>query len=232
MPLGGALPGGGLRRPVRVPCGAAFLEGELEIPASPRGLVVFAHGGGSGRASPPDRFMALELRGAGFATLLLDLLAEAEDGEASRRFDIELLAARLAAAVRWARSESEAAGLPVGLLGASTGAAAALEVAALPGADISAVVSRGGRPDLARPESLRVVPAPTLLVAGGADDVVLELNERACELLSCEKALHVVPAATHHFEEGGALEEVAAVACGWFGRHVGASRGADLASAR
>lgn len=208
------------RRHVRVRADGIELEGELERPASPAGVVIFAHGSGSSRMSPRNRFVALELRRAGFATLLLDLLTEAEDMSRDRRFDIPLLAGRLGAAVRWARDDAETARLPIGLFGASTGAAAALEVAGALGRRIAAVVSRGGRPDLASPSALAHVTAPTLLVVGGEDTTVIGLNEIALGRLPGEKSMVIVPGATHLFEEPGALEAVAGLASGWFGDHL------------
>ncbi len=212
--------GTSLRRLVRIPAGAASLEGALEIPERPAGLVVFAHGSGSSRMSPRNRFVATALRHAGFATLLFDLLTEAEDAERERRFQIPLLAERLHAAIGWAAGERHTASLPMGLFGASTGAAAALEVAAQLGGTVGAVVSRGGRPDLARPEALSRVAAPTLLIVGGEDPDVIALNEAAWNRMRCPKQLRIVPGATHLFDEPGALEQVAGLAGDWFRRHL------------
>jgi len=209
-----------VRRIVRIPADGVELEGAFESPPSPAGLVIFAHGSGSSRMSPRNRFVARQLRAAGFATLLLDLLTEGEDAQRAQRFDIALLAARLQAAVRWANTYPAAVNLPIGLFGASTGAAAAIEVAALLGVRVAAVVSRGGRPDLASELALARVRAATLLVVGGADTEVLDLNERAYERMGCVKELDVVPGATHLFEEPGALEEVAGLAAEWFARHL------------
>ena len=209
-----------VRRIVRIPADGVELEGAFESPPSPAGLVIFAHGSGSSRMSPRNRFVARQLRAAGFATLLLDLLTEGEDAQRAQRFDIALLAARLQAAVRWATTYPAAVNLPIGLFGASTGAAAAIEVAALLGARVGAVVSRGGRPDLASELALARVRAATLLVVGGADTEVLDLNERAYERMGCVKELDVVPEATHLFEEPGALEEVARLAKEWFAKYL------------
>lgn len=196
------------------------LGGSLAVPEGARGAVLFAHGSGSSRFSPRNRFVAQALQQAGFATLLMDLLTPHEE-EAERftrhlRFDIELLADRLAGAAEWLW---ETQGLPVGLFGASTGAAAALVTAARQPDLIFAVVSRGGRPDLAG-ELLSQVRAPTLLIVGGADEVVLELNRQAFAMLRTEKKLEIIPGATHLFEEPGALEVVAALAARWFAEHL------------
>jgi putative phosphoribosyl transferase len=209
-----------VRRIVRIPADGVELEGAFEAPPAPGGLVIFAHGSGSSRMSPRNRFVARQLRAAGFATLLLDLLTEGEDTDRAQRFDIALLAARLQAAVRWAHTYPPAVNLPIGLFGASTGAAAAIEVAALLGPRVAAVVSRGGRPDLASDMALGKVSAATLFIVGGADTEVLDLNERAYERLGCVKELDVVPGATHLFEEPGAMEEVAGLAADWFARQI------------
>jgi putative phosphoribosyl transferase len=206
------------KRLTSIPAGPALLEGMLELPATPIGVVLFAHGSGSSRFSPRNNQVAAELIEAGIATLLLDLLTPAEDAAYRTRFDIDLLAARLHAAASWLGTEPLTAPLPLGLFGASTGAAAALRVAADSGTGIAAVVSRGGRPDLAGTALAHVI-APTLLIVGGEDGVVVDLNREAYEVLGCEKALEIVPGATHLFEEPGALEQVAELACGWFVRH-------------
>jgi putative phosphoribosyl transferase len=212
---------------VRVPAADAVLVGDLVLPEQPVGIVLFAHGSGSSRHSPRNRLVADALNAAGMGTLLVDLLTPAEEREDVRtrehRFDIGLLARRLVAAVDWLRAE--AGDLPIGLFGASTGAAAALAAAAERPANVRAVVSRGGRPDLAG-AALRRVQAPTLLIVGGADPVVLELNRNALELLPSEKQLVVVPGATHLFEEPGALEHVARLAADWFARFLGRDDGA------
>jgi len=204
---------------VRIPLGAVELEGELIVPAGAKGVVVFVHGSGSSRHSSRNKFVAGELRRAGFATLLFDLLTEEEDEVYETRFDIGLLTERLLAVTEWLGRQPDAKGLAVGYFGASTGAAAALKAAAALGDEVKAVVSRGGRPDLAAPDLGRV-PAPTLLVVGGADDAVIELNEQAYAELQCVKETSIVPGATHLFEEPGALEEVARLAVDWFAKHL------------
>ncbi|HET8976277.1 MAG TPA: phosphoribosyltransferase family protein [Solirubrobacterales bacterium] len=193
------------------------LHGDLRMPAAPAGLVIFAHGSGSSRLSPRNREVAAALNEAGMATLLFDLLSDAEAASRTNVFDIDLLSARLVAVTRWASERPDLSGLPLGYFGASTGAAAARCGAAELGERIGAVVSRGGRPDLAAPR-LGEVSAPTLLIVGGADWQVLELNERAAEQLRCEHETAIVPGATHLFEEPGALERVAALAGDWFRR--------------
>ncbi|MGE5615295.1 MAG: dienelactone hydrolase family protein, partial [Bacillota bacterium] len=167
------------RQIVHVPADGVVLEGAVEAPPGARGVIVFAHGSGSSRVSPRNRYVAAQLRRSAFATLLFDLLNQQEDGDAAARFDIALLARRLRGAVEWARERPELRGLPVGLFGASTGAAAAIEVGAALGEGVSAVVSRGGRPDLASDIALRKLSAPTLLIVGGDDAEVIELNEAA-----------------------------------------------------
>lgn len=204
--------------PVTVPAGTVVLDGMLELPATPIGVVLFAHGSGSGRFSPRNNYVAAQLRDAGIATLLLDLLSPQEDAVQENRFDIALLCARLHAAATWLGTEPLSAPLPLGLFGASTGAAAALRLAASSGSGVAAVVSRGGRPDLAGPALARV-DAPTLLIVGGADGVVIDLNRQALAGLRCEKELAIVPGAGHLFEEAGTLEQVANLACAWFVRH-------------
>jgi len=203
---------------VSIPVGACALDGVLELPADPIGVVLFAHGSGSGRMSPRNRQVAAELRDAGVATLLIDLLTTTEDATYHTRFDIEVLARRLHVCASWLGTEPLSAPLPLGVFGASTGAAAALRMAAESGTGVAAVVSRGGRPDLAG-ASLAQVLSPTLLIVGGEDGAVLDLNRQAFEQLACEKALEIVPGATHLFEEPGALERVAALASAWFVRH-------------
>jgi putative phosphoribosyl transferase len=198
--------------------GDVVLPGDLVLPEHAAGLVLFAHGSGSSRHSPRNRLVAETLNEAVIGTLLVDLLTAVEEQEdrltGRHRFDIGLLARRLIAGVDCARS-GPAGSVPIGLFGASTGAAAALVTAAERPAEVAAVVSRGGRPDLAGPALTRV-RAPTLLIVGGADELVLDLNRRALELLPAEKQLVVVPGATHLFEEPGALERVAELAAGWF----------------
>lgn len=194
------------------------LPGDLTLPAQARGLIVFVHGSGSSRHSRRNRYVAGTLAQRGFATLLFDLLTEPEDQNQDNRFDIALLTQRLLDATAWAHQQRGLAELPLGYFGASTGAAAALNAAALPDAAVSAVVSRGGRPDLAL-DSLPRVQAPTLLIVGGADDVVIDLNRMAYERLPAPKQLAIVAGATHLFEESGTLEEVADLAGDWFERH-------------
>jgi len=200
---------------------AGHLEGELVIPVRPAGVVVFAHGSGSGRRSPRNRSVAEVLNEAGFGTLLVDLLDPAESRDRAKVFDIELLAARLCAAVTFVRDDPRLAGLPIGLFGASTGAAAALRAAAAPEVKVSAIVSRGGRPDLAG-DDLATVDVPTLLIVGGRDPQVLELNTSARARMRGRTELTVVPGASHLFEEPGALETVAKLATKWFAEHLGA----------
>jgi putative phosphoribosyl transferase len=206
---------------VSIPAGPLRLEGMLELPAAPRGVVAFSHGSGSGRKSPRNRFVAGELREAGLGTLLLDLLTTDEDLDREKRFDIALLTARLADAVRFLAGHQATRGLPIGLFGASTGAASALRVAAAMRERIGAVVSRGGRPDLTGATALARVKAPTLLIVGGDDAGVIELNEQARDaLVNCTRELVLVPGATHLFEEPGTLEQVARLAADWFVRHL------------
>jgi pimeloyl-ACP methyl ester carboxylesterase len=208
-------------------CGGVEMEATVTVPTDARGTVIFAHGSGSGRYSPRNQFVAAALNDANLATVLADLLtAEEEQGEqrgGRLRFDIGLLAERVTAIVDW--TEQPAVLLPSrrGLFGASTGAAAALFTAANRPEKIRAVVSRGGRPDLAA-DALPRVKAPTLLIVGGADETVLELNHQAFDVLQCEKRLEVVPGATHLFEEPGALERVAELAAAWFTTHLSADR--------
>jgi len=204
---------------VEVGAGAVRLAGHLTVPGQARGVVVFAHGSGSSRHSPRNRYVAAVLNQAALGTLLFDLLTPDEEADRANVFDIELLARRLTCVTRWLRDQPGAAGLPVGYFGASTGAAAALGAAAEPGADIAAVVSRGGRPDLASPR-LGSVRAPTLLIVGGRDDVVLGLNRQAQAQLRCENELAVVPGATHLFEEPGTLTAAAELARDWFAGHL------------
>jgi len=212
-------------REVTIPAGEQSLQASLAVPPGARGVVLFAHGSGSSRMSPRNRHVARVLADAGLATLLLDLLTadEEADDRFSRRlaFDIGFLARRLAAATAFALRAEPTRGLEVGYFGASTGAAAALVAAAEMPGQVAAVVSRGGRPDLAGAGVLRRVRAATLLIVGGNDREVLDLNRAALEQLQCEKRLAVVPGASHLFEETGALDVVADVAAGWFGRHLG-----------
>jgi dienelactone hydrolase len=210
----------GRGRDVTIAAVGAVLPGELVVPPSPIGVVAFAHGSGSSRLSPRNTQVARVLNRSGLATLLFDLLTGPEATDRENVFDIPLLAGRLGSARDWLREQPETEALPVGYFGASTGAAAALWAAADEGADVRAIVSRGGRPDLAWPR-LALVHAPTLLVVGGADELVLELNRRAlAELGDGEHELTVVPGATHLFEEPGALERVSELAEAWFARHL------------
>jgi putative phosphoribosyl transferase len=208
-----------MERQVEIPSGRRRLSGILNIPRGAKGVVAFAHGSGSGRFSPRNQHVARVLLEAGLATLLLDLLEEEEAVDREKVFDIELLAERLQSAAAWLRQEPETKALRLGYFGASTGAGAALVAAARDPAVVGAVVSRGGRPDLAL-NHLPAVQAPTLLIVGGNDDVVIELNEQALRRLHCPKELVIIPGATHLFEEPGTLEEVARLAKEWFVRHL------------
>jgi dienelactone hydrolase len=214
-------------RAVRIPVEGDLLDGDLVTPPGAVGIVVFAHGSGSSRFSPRNRFVARRLQERSLATLLLDLLTAREEREDQRtaafRFDIDLLTERLLRAVAWVQADPAVRLLPVGLFGASTGAAAALRAAAAAPDRVAAVVSRGGRPDLAR-EALPRVKAPTLLIVGGLDEPVLRLNQEALALLACPKRLEVVPGAGHLFEERGALDRVAELAADWFGRYLGSGQ--------
>jgi len=211
-------------REVRLSAGPLALEGSLGVPDNARGIVLFAHGSGSGRHSPRNRYVAESLREVNLATLLIDLLTPEEEEVDLRtrhlRFDIGLLAARLAGATDWLAQEPDTQGLRVGYFGASTGAGAALVAAAKRPEAVGAVVSRGGRPDLAG-EALPRVAAPTLLIVGGEDEPVVGMNREALGQIRAEKVLEVVPGATHLFEEPGKLEEVARLAAEWFVRHLG-----------
>jgi dienelactone hydrolase len=214
------------REAVRIAVGGAMLDGDLDRPPASSGIVLFAHGSGSSRHSPRNRQVATRLQAGGQATLLLDLLTPAEEQVDLRtrqlRFDVELLARRLATAAAWVGGQPNLARLPIGYFGASTGAAAALIAAADHREGIGAVVSRGGRPDLAGPRLARVA-CPTLLIVGGADPVVLDLNREALARIEAEARLEVIPGATHLFEEPGALEAVADLADRWFARMTGTS---------
>lgn len=195
------------------------LEGALGLIEGAKGLVLFAHGSGSSRHSPRNNYVAQVLRRAGLSTLLMDLLTREEDIDYETRFDIDLLAKRLTDATRWLGEEADTKGLKVGYFGASTGAAAALKASVPMKGLIGAIVSRGGRPDLAM-ESLAEVTAPTLFIVGGRDEVVIELNRKAYARLKSEKEMVIVPGATHLFEEPGALEEVSNHAAGWFKKYL------------
>lgn len=213
----------GEERPVRVAAGAVMLEGDLSLPQGARGVVLFAHGSGSSRLSPRNRYVAQSLNAGRLATLLVDVLTPTEEAADLRtarlRFDIPLLSERLIRATDWLVQYPATRGLPVGYFGASTGAAAALIAAVERPGVVGAVVSRGGRPDLAGPALARV-RAPTLLVVGGNDHPVIELNQAALAQLRAEKRLVIVPGATHLFEEPGALDEVARLARAWFEHHL------------
>ena len=204
---------------VVIEAGKLHLCGDLGMPRDARGVVLFAHGSGSGRFSPRNRFVAQTLQARGLATLLLDLLEEREADDRRKVFDIDLLADRLLAAAAWLRRQPSTAGLPLGYFGASTGAGAALQAAARMPEAVAAVVSRGGRPDLAAPFLARVT-APTLLIVGGDDVPVIDMNEEALAQLTCAKRLIIVPGATHLFEEPGTLEQVAGHAGDWFERYL------------
>lgn len=204
---------------IQIPADSVQLEGALALPEQAQGLVVFAHGSGSSRFSPRNNFVARTLHQAGIGTLLMDLLTEEEDAVYATRFDIDLLTDRLLLATRWLQEQPGTKHLVIGYFGASTGAAAALKAAAALGSSIGAVVSRGGRPDLAE-EALVRVQSPTLLIVGGNDHAVLQLNRQAFAKLTAEKELVVVPGATHLFEEPGTLEEVAHLATQWFKRYL------------
>jgi putative phosphoribosyl transferase len=217
------LPAGGVERQVRVAAGGLSLEGTLAVPSEARGVVLFAHGSGSSRHSPRNRFVAEQLREGGLATLLVDLLSAEEEAIDARtrqlRFDIGLLAERLVGAIEWLGREPATRGFPVGLFGASTGGGAALVAAAARPDAVEAVVSRGGRPDLAG-EALPRVQAPSLFIVGGRDEQVIELNQQAMARMHAPVRLEIVPGATHLFEEPGALEQVARLAGEWFVRHL------------
>ncbi len=210
-------------RLVRIAADGVALEGALAIPAGAEGVVLFAHGSGSSRHSPRNNFVAGVLRAAGLGTLLFDLLTEKEDEVYETRFDIELLTRRLIAATRWFMKQARSRGLAVGYFGSSTGAASALQAAAALGEGVGAVVSRGGRPDLAG-AALPRVQSPTLLIVGGDDLTVIDLNRQAYDQMKAERELKIIPGATHLFEEPGALEEVARLAADWFQRYLHAGR--------
>jgi pimeloyl-ACP methyl ester carboxylesterase len=206
-----------------VTIGQKRLEGDVVLPLKAKGLVIFAHGSGSSRFSPRNTHVAHQLEVRRLGTLLLDLLTEREAYDRRNVFDIPLLAGRMVEAVRFARSDTELSSLPIGLFGASTGAAAALVAAAQLPQAIAAVVSRGGRPDLAG-DALKKVRAPTLLIVGGADYGVIELNRDALAVLTCEKKLEIVPGATHLFEEPGTLDKVVDLTAQWFNTHFEAGK--------
>ena len=212
---------------IRVPIGNQWLDGDLGIPTKPQGLVLFAHGSGSSRHSPRNQYVAAVLQQRRLATLLIDLLTSDEEAIDNRtrhlRFDIEMLADRLVAIIDWLRNQRDTSALPIGLFGASTGGGAALMAAAARPREVAAVVSRGGRPDLAGP-ALPRVRTPTLLIVGGHDTPVIDMNREAMAQMSGEVVLEIVPGATHLFEEPGTLERVAELAAEWFGRWLGPVR--------
>jgi putative phosphoribosyl transferase len=213
------------QQPVRIPIGRIQLEGDLVVPAGASGVVLFAHGSGSSRHSPRNQYVAADLQSGGLGTLLMDLLTPQEETVDARtghlRFDIGLLAERLVGAIAWLKEQPATRELPVGLFGASTGGGAALVAAAERPSQVRAVVSRGGRPDLAG-AALPRVQVPTLLIVGGNDEPVIGLNRAAMAQLTAETRLEIVPRATHLFEEPGAIEQVAALAGDWFHRYLAA----------
>jgi dienelactone hydrolase len=211
---------------VQIQAGRAVLYGNLNIPKDANAIVLFAHGSGSSRHSPRNQFVARTFNNAGLATLLFDLLTQEEEAidmqTRELRFNIHLLAERLVHTTKWAKRQPQRRDLQIGYFGSSTGGAAALVAAVDVPQDVGAVVSRGGRPDLAG-EALPKVQAPTLLIVGGNDDIVIELNEQARDRMHCEVKLEIIPGATHLFEEPGTLEEVAQVARNWFVKHIGSA---------
>jgi putative phosphoribosyl transferase len=210
---------------VQIQAGRAVLPGDLRIPKRAAALVLFAHGSGSSRHSPRNQFVARTLNEAGLGTLLFDLLTQEEEAidmqTREHRFNIHLLGERLVHATKWAKQQEPTSNLRTGYFGSSTGGAAALVAAVDAPQDVGAVVSRGGRPDLAD-QALPKVQAPTLLIVGGNDDIVIELNEQARDRMRCEVKLEIIPGATHLFEEPGTLEKVAKLAADWFVKHIGA----------
>jgi len=209
------------QKSVHIDTGQVQLEGNLALPEGAQGVVLFAHGSGSSRFSPRNNFVAGELYNAGIGSLLIDLLTPAEDADYENRFNIPLLTTRLTAATSWLQKYPATQALNIGYFGASTGAAAALQAAAELENSVAAVVSRGGRPDLAGASFLARVSAPTLLIVGGYDGEVIQLNEEAYAQLRCKKELVIVPGATHLFEEPGTLEQVARHAAVWFKHYLG-----------
>ena len=205
---------------IHIPLGEIHIEGLLQLPARAKSIVLFAHGSGSSRHSKRNNYVASVLQKNGIATLLMDLLTPEEDADYPKRFDIPLLTHRLLAATHWIKSDPQTSQLPIGYFGASTGAAAALQAAALNDGAIGAVVSRGGRPDMAGISALEKVLSPTLLLVGGRDEEVIVLNREAYEYLRCVKELSIIPGATHLFAEPGTLEEAARQAAAWFSRHL------------
>jgi putative phosphoribosyl transferase len=209
----------GTRELLRIPLGHVSLEGELVIPENAQGLIIFAHGAGSSRLSPRNNYVAGLFQEGGFGTFLFDLLTEQEDLVYSNRFNIDLISERMAGSTLWVENNTAAHDLPIGYFGASTGSAAALKASVEGSVDIRAIVSRGGRPDLVM-EALPMVKAPTLLIVGGEDTVVISLNMEAYKALTGEKDMKIVPGATHLFEEPGKLDEVAELASEWFTAHL------------
>ncbi|MCK5441726.1 MAG: dienelactone hydrolase family protein [Maribacter sp.] len=208
-----------IQKTVAIRLDGAVLKGGLVVPKNAVGMVIFSHGSGSSRLSPRNNFVAQMLQKKGLATLLFDLLTVDEDKIYENRFNIDLLTKRLVDVTQWVQQQKEIRSLPIGYFGASTGAASALRAATFYGKEIKAVVSRGGRPDMAL-QDLHKVTAPTLLIVGGWDDVVIELNEKAYQKLQCERKLEIIPKATHLFEEPGKLEEVAHISANWFTRYL------------
>lgn len=213
-----------ITRDVKILCGNVFIDGSLMVPERSLGLIIFAHGSGSSRFSPRNNLVARFLNQGGFATLLLDLLLPEEDQDLENRFNIQLLSIRLAAAGDWAKKAESTKNLPIGLFGASTGAAAALQWAGdIQNKDrneIFAIVSRGGRPDLTKPLCLEAVKAPTLLIVGQRDEAVIAYNEKAYQRMKCQKSIQIVPGATHLFEEPGAMDLVSKLAFNWFKKNL------------
>lgn len=207
------------KQAVHIPIDAVILNGNLAVPEEVRSVIIFAHGSGSSRLSPRNNFVAKVLHEAGLGTLLFDLLTEEEDTIYENRFNTDLLTERLEIATRWLQKKYAFEKYNIGYFGASTGAAAAIKAAADLGNTIGAVVSRGGRPDLAK-EALQLIQSPTLLIVGGNDDVVIQFNKEAYEQVKAEKKLHIIPNAGHLFEEPGTLEEVARLAAEWFNRYL------------
>lgn len=205
---------------VRIPVDQVYIEGMLTLPDAPQGLVLFAHGSGSSRHSPRNNQVAQVLNERGLATLLIDLLTPAEDLDRSARFDMALLTQRLLVVTQWLQAQAATSSLPLAYFGASTGAAAAVMAAATLGSTIHALVSRGGRPDLAPTQDLAALTCPTLLLVGSLDEDVLSLNQQAAAAMRCPHQLSIIPGATHLFEEPGTLDQVAQQAADWFTQHL------------
>ena len=208
-----------MEQQIHLPIDSLALEGDLVVPEGALGIVIFSHGSGSGRFSPRNNFVAKVLQEHNLATLLLDLLTPQEDEVYENRFNIDLLTDRLLLAINWVKRSPETQKLKIELFGASTGAASALRAAAFLGPQVAAIVSRGGRPDLAL-EVLDKIQSPVLFIVGGNDELILELNQEALEKIPAEKKLEIIPGATHLFEEPGALEEVARLAANWFKQYL------------